>query len=354
MAYKPQTVFQPTRTPMPMSSAAPPALPNSQKPAQPLPPAPVNVAQTQQVQQPQTPQVSTPPNPSPVAPTPNPATAGGPPPGISARAWKSHQEINSNISPEQWQAWDQFYDPGCPSGSPYRSQKTVNGQPGGACAETPDNCPEGTQAFGPNDCRASSSIPGQGGPGFGIPGGPEAGGGGAGGTGGTGIPGGGAFGNQDDFLWKALMDRLSQGSRWNDTTLATVLGDVKAGAESAADSQTDDYNQNLAQRGLARSEVGNQGYRDIRANAGNQVLAAKSQILKAKVDADYQDQSDTLAKMQDWINARRNAILSSNQTEAQKRIAMAQLQLGYAQLEQQMNMLREEYAQKLSLVGLQL
>jgi hypothetical protein len=150
------------------------------------------------------------------------------------------------------------------------------------------------------------------------------------------------------------MDRLSQGSRWNPETLATTLGAVKAGAEDQATAQTQDYNQNLASGGLARSAVGNQGYRDIRANAGNQVLQARSQILKAKVDADYQDQTDTLGKMQDWINGRRNAILTSNQTEAQKRIALAQIQLGYTQLQQQLDMLREEYAQKLSLIGLQL
>jgi hypothetical protein len=93
-------------------------------------------------------------------------------------AWAA-QNINSfdaqagfGYSPEkaqaQWLAWDKHYDSNCPPNAPYRGRA-------GQCAESPDNCPEGTTLHG------SSCIPHDQVPSFGA-------GGGAGG-------GGGAYGN---------------------------------------------------------------------------------------------------------------------------------------------------------------
>lgn len=393
MAVKP-TMFQPSRTPMPLTgastassiqpvsspTAAPPSPTSAPGLTTPMP-ATAGTTQPGSVTNLVNPDVTAMPTGNPTAPTPGttpttpapvptptmapgapangpqpgapttPGTAGPPPTGVSQRAWDSFNNINSGISLAQWQAWDQYADPTCPGNKPYRGQKMINGQTDGSCEETPDNCPDGFQAYGQNECRTNAEVAAlTGGGGAGGAGGP----GGSGGGGGAGIPGSGSYNSQNDYLWQALMDRMTQGSRYDPATMATLEAATKESAEGAAQSQTEDLNNNLASRGLARSGVATPGYQAIRANAGNQVLQAKSTILKAKIDADYQDQSDTLAKMQDWINGQRSAVLTSNQTEAQKQIALAQIQLGYSQLQQQMDMLREEYAQKLALAGLQL
>lgn len=340
---------------LPQAPAAPPA-PNSLQPPQPEFPSPYqktgikgapipgqttgprNAAEV-------TSQPTGPPVPGPTAPSPS---MPGKPAGVSDRAWNSFNSINSNISLEQWQAWDQYADPRCPPNMPYRSQKTIGGQPNNACAETPDNCPEGYQAYGRNECRTTQEVASLTGHAGGTGNGP------------TGIQGGygngpGGFHNaENDFLWQQLMEDLKKGSRFSPEVMASLLGETKLGAEQASNAQLEQSNADLATRGVARSGFAADQAREIRANASNQVLAARNQILRAKVDADFQDHKSTLDAMQAWLNNSRQQVLQWNATQAQKEVALAQIELGYQQLQQQFDILREEYSQKLALAGLQL
>lgn len=120
----------------------------------------------------------------PGVPVGGPQQGGGGPfdPDPNVRAQWLYDNINSTISMPQWQAWANLADPKCPPGRPFRTQKQVDGGDQNECVETPDNCPEGTSAFGANRCisvqdpRISGAggpggqTPGQGGPGGATPG----------------------------------------------------------------------------------------------------------------------------------------------------------------------------------------
>lgn len=87
---------------------------------------------------------------------PNPN--GPKPAGISDRAWKSYTEINSTIPLGQWTAWEGQVDPSCPSSHPYKGTKTLaDGSLVGGCGESPANCPDGTTAYGQNQCMPIDS-----------------------------------------------------------------------------------------------------------------------------------------------------------------------------------------------------
>jgi hypothetical protein len=70
----------------------------------------------------------------------------------AAQAQWLYDNINSTISLPQWQAWAGKIDPTCPQGRPFRTDKHVVGGDQRECVETPDNCPDGTRAFGKTDC----------------------------------------------------------------------------------------------------------------------------------------------------------------------------------------------------------
>jgi len=366
MAYKQNKTFEdqlrrpPAPPAQPVGAAPPvrpPVSPTTQGTQTPVGVAPPPQVQAQPVSQPvlfsqerdplpgQAPPEGSPQPPvaPPVAP---PGQAPGKPAGVSDRAWKSFNEINSNISLEQWQAWDQYADASCPENNPYRSQKVYSsGQKVNTCEESPDNCPPGYQAWGPTQCRQTGVEAGVGG------GGGQGGAGGAGWTGGTGVDPG-IPGGVDSEVWKAILARLGQSSRYSPEIMASLLGQLKTGAEGAAKTQEEEYNANLASRGLARSAVANEGYRQIRAGVSNQVMGGRNEILRAKVDADFADQSAAIDEGNEYLNSLRQYVASMNATQAQKEAHLAEINLGYAQLAQQLQVLREQYAQEMARLGL--
>jgi len=92
------------------------------------------------------------------------------------RAQWLYDNINSTISLPQWQAWADKVDPGCPQNRPFRTDKQVSGGNQTECVETPDNCPDGTRAFGANQClpETDARFTDVNGPAAGTPGAPGA------------------------------------------------------------------------------------------------------------------------------------------------------------------------------------
>jgi hypothetical protein len=98
------------------------------------------------------------------------------------RAQWLYETINSEISLPQWQVWANQVDARCPPNKPFRSTKQVSGGDQNECVETPDNCPEGTTAFGQNQCISVQDPRIQSAWGTGPAGAPGAGGAGAAGA----------------------------------------------------------------------------------------------------------------------------------------------------------------------------
>ena len=300
--YPPYPPPPPPPTPPPAPPPAPPAPPPA-----PPPPAP-------------TPK---PPGPAPPAPPPTPPV---PQPQYSQRAQQSYNTINSDISLDQWAAWDQFADPSCPPSSPYRSQKLLNGQKANTCEETPDNCPPGTRAFGKNECRQAGDMPGGGGRG-----GPGSG------------PGGGGPGGGFDFsqlLEGNLRNLLGGPSRYTPEILQKLFGQIASQSSGQIERGTRAVRASAAQRGMSRAGSTEAGIRAVRAGAEAQRGAANVGVQQAKIATDFQDRMGALDRSQKYLDSLRDNQYRWALTAEQRRQFEANLALSYANIQNQWDMLR--------------
>lgn len=225
--------------------------------------------------------------------------------------------------------------PGCEPPD-WRSQQGIE-----TCTDFETTCPPGQERWCDFDTATFKCAPG--------------GSGGHGGGGGGKPPGGSGSGKlpldpgllQSDLIWKAILARLNGETRYTPQVMSSLLGGLKTTAETQGQNSLEASNDDLASRGIARSGVAAAAARDITNNTANQVLQGKNAILKAKIDADYQDKSEAIKEAMDWLNSLRDYTARMAATQAQKDAAFANIALGYARLEQEMKMMREQYAQQL-------
>lgn len=231
----------------------------------------------------------------------------------------------------------------------WKSSKRCGNAPCPNVAESPDNCPDGTTAYGIGECRGTGPNAPPGTPP--LPGG--GGGGGAGGGGGTG--GGssnptnpaGSLPGVEGPVWNAILARLNGGTRFTPEVMAQLLGSIKSQGEATARGQAEESNADLASRGLARSGIAARQNQSIRAGVGSQVLQARAGLEKAKIDADYQDKSEAINEGLNYLGQLRQQVTSMYATDAQRQAAMAQIALAERQMQQQLLIFREQYAQQL-------
>jgi len=184
------------------------------------------------------------------------------------------------------------------------------------------------------------------GPGSGKPGGGGGGGGGGGKGGGKGPLDPALL--QSNIIWQEILKRLQAPSRYTPHVMSSLMGGTKLAAEGAANRQEQAAMADMARRGVLRSGLAGAAFRDIRATTEGNILAERNKILKAKIDADYEDKTTAIKEGMDWLNSLRSFVASMSATAAQKDAAMANIQLGYARLTQEMQMMREQYQQQVN------
>lgn len=157
-------------------------------------------------------------------------------------------------------------------------------------------------------------------------------------------------GLQSDEIWQAILARLKGESRYTPAVVSSLMGEQKTLAEGQAANQEQQLNANLTQRGMLRAPNQTEGYRSIRANVGTTLLQSNNQIKRAKIDADFEDKTAAINEGIAWLNSLRDYYARMAATSASKDVGMANVQLGYAQLQQQLQIIREQYAQQLQLL----
>lgn len=265
----------------------------------------------------------------PTGPMPNGPQPAPAPTQYSPTAMSSHQNINSDISLDQWQAWDEFHDPACPPQTPYRSQKMLDGQKANTCEETPDNCPPGTQAFGKNDCRRPGDIPGGGGYG-----------GSAGGAG-----GGSIFGNPNDFaklLEGHLRNFLNQPSRYSPQVLQSLFSGIKSQTAHQTAAGEAAARADAARRGMSRSGATGAAVAAARRGAESGALSSYTAIQQAKVNADQEDKVAALDRAQKYLDSLRDNLYRQDLSATQRSQFQANLALAYANIQNSWDRLRAE------------
>lgn len=259
---------------------------------------------------------------------------------------KSLGEQDPTYSADQWQAWRKEENDlrskgggaqNCPPNMPFTSRPGPNGER--TCAFKPDDCPDGSHIEGSDTNGSARCVPN------GTGGGPNGAGGGAGGGG---FGGGTGMDLASDSVWNAIMARLNGGTRYTPEVMDSLMGQIKGTAEAQASNQRDEAMADAAARGMIGAGATGATMRGIRANVGNQVLAGKNQLIRAKIDADYQDKTEAIKSGIEWLNSLRDYVSRMAATQAQKEAAMANITLGYARLSQEMDMMREEFAQRIA------
>ncbi len=308
---------------------------------------------------------TTPPAPAPPAPTRGaPPQGGGPAPlnplqnGVNLEQQFAAQRGNEAwrdpaYSGAQWGAWEEEerkraesgqsaqtqvnkYNPtggGCPPDKPFSSRPGPNGQV--ECAAKPDDCPDGSHVVGtPGRC-----VPNE-----------DSGGAGGGGVGGGAPAGGGAgLGAGFDDMNQWWMNQIkSGGTRYTPEAMAALEADQFARTRRQEKLELDAANRDMAERGVRGSAVLNTVKRDIASKASGQIGANRAQIMRAKIDADYQDKQAQIKNAESWVNSMRDFLLRSDANAIQREQIAAQIRLASQNIAAQKDMLEQQYRNNLS------
>lgn len=285
-----------------------------------------------------------PPAPSSAVPNTQGTYQAGRDPGLDAKIADWQQNIDSRYDAGAWAAWAPFQNPNCPKNRPFSPDPAhmkgmgVTMSPDQAksyCVEKPVDVPD--------------ELRGQAGGGAGA----GAGGGPGGGKGG-GMPGGLAGMAEGGEIWKSILGRLKGGSRFTPEVMDTLLGSIKSQGEGAAERASEEAEADFARRGLSRSSLAGRAQQEIRTGLAGDILQSQAALKKAKVDADFADKTQAINDGLNWLNSLRTHVAQMKATSAQKEVAMANIKLGYQQLQHATNTMRERYQQELSVLGYQL
>jgi len=218
---------------------------------------------------------------------------------------------------------DGFLDESCPPETPFRQDKAhmdkwFGGQGySGGCVEKPQD------------------QTGGGGRGGGGGGGGRGGGQGSGSTTASSLPGG-----QDGIsgtIWDQIRGDLEGGpSRYSPENMAAIEADQFARVRRQEQLQLEESRRDAAMRGgggsISRSGGQAAALRGIRSGTGQQILANRSNIAQAKIDADYQDRQAAIKNAQNYLNSLRQYMLQSDMNSIQREQLSAQIAMANKQL----------------------
>lgn len=291
-----------------------------------------------------------PPGEGPGHPYPNPTPSGAPTPDPFDAYYQNtilaHPDVfDTNISKDQWKAWEPLRDPNCSDPrAPYRNENVDDsGAHISGCFAKPVDCPNGTAKVGMGKCSQHAGMGGgQGGPG-GLGGGP-------GGMGGGGWEGFNMDPNSmNSLLGSTLAKMLNGPSRYTPEVMQTLLSALKQNEEGSIASESDAAKADAAARGMFGSGALGQTLSDIRRKGQAGLLQGDVQYTQAKINADYQDKVTALQQSQSWLNALRDELYRRDLTAIQRQQFAANLDLAYANLQSQIDSLK--YTTGMNLLG---
>lgn len=170
-------------------------------------------------------------------------------------------------------------------------------------------------------------------------------GGGGGGAGGGGGQGGGSSASSTtasstagggDFaamLQKNLESMLSgEGSRYNPQAVQGLLASIKQRIESSKGTQVRQAQEEAASRGMSRSGRTGTSLGAIRRGAESQFTSEYGNVLKSKIDADYQDKLAAIDRSQKYLDSMRDELYRRDMSAIQRQQFQANLDLAYANI----------------------
>lgn len=224
-----------------------------------------------------------------------------------------------------------------------------NGDPGGAANNlhpppVPPVTPEPPP--GPRPARPPVAAGGGGGGGSSSSGAPAAGGTGTNNWDETHMP----FANMQSTIWNQINGILKGNNvPFPQEVIDALRGQAFSSTQGRAQADVSALNEDMASRGLGRSTFAASRESGIRRAASSEYTKASREIRVQAVTANYQAKMEGIARAQALLDSSWQFLLSHEQNEVARETGMAQVQLGYANIANQMKMLQMQLAQQLAL-----
>ena len=147
--------------------------------------------------------------------------------------------------------------------------------------------------------------------------------------------------------WKTLTQQ--SGSRYTPEAMAALEADQFARARAQEKNQLAAAQQDMATRGVTRSRNQNAAVRQIGVGTGQQIMANRAQVMRAKIDADFQDKQAAIKNAQDWVNSMRDYMLRGDMNAIQREQIAAQIRLAEMNIRAQSALVQKNYENQVQL-----
>lgn len=146
-------------------------------------------------------------------------------------------------------------------------------------------------------------------------------------------------------IWNTIQDALNgKFSPYDPSTIAAMKGQVFSAAMGRKAAGEQSVNDDLVSRGLARSGIGTSAHIDLE-NAANQAYTGGvTQIMIDKAQKEAAIKLQALDAAQKHLDSLRAYIVSRESNANQREIGLAQIQLGYAKIKSEKELLQMQLA----------
>ena len=179
----------------------------------------------------------------------------------------------------------------------------------------------------------------------GKPPGPPAAGGGYGG--GPGIPSfdfGPGYEHESD-IWQFIEDMMNGNmSAYSPAALERMYGKLLQTSQGRARAAREEIRSDAVSRGMFRSGMVSDAMAGVQRGVSADVTKGMRSIMMRKAEADVKLKLQGLQQAQVWLQQRRNYVLAQAQDSLAREMGMAQIELGYAQINSQIQMLQMQLA----------
>ncbi len=188
------------------------------------------------------------------------------------------------------------------------------------------------------------------------------GGGGAAGAAGSGMfgisnPGGrfnelyGMFDNQANTIWGHLERQMSgEDARYTPEVLAQLNAQARMDSTGAARASSQNLRQDAVQRGVGRSPIRALG--DVQRQAVHSYTQASNQNRVRAAEANFEDRVGAIDRAERWLGQMQQYVMGLDATQADREKAIANIALGYARIQAERDMLREQLRNNIDLANL--
>lgn len=161
----------------------------------------------------------------------------------------------------------------------------------------------------------------------------------------------GMFGKQAGAIWDNLVPIMNgTQTRFSPEVMAQMDSAAKMAATGQAHAGVDNLRQDAIRRGVGRSP--DRGIADVQRGATQSYTQAVNQNRITKANADFEDRMRALDASEKWLGQMQQYTLGLDTNAADREKAIANIALGYARIQAERDMLREQLASNLQIANL--